>query len=304
MRCESSLLVHRLLLCSGKLLFSANGERLMHGPAVPGQRARLSEPIPADGTHEGLQVNVPLVVEDEAGALRVRLVAGGAVRVDEGALELRLAGVTALDRDRDLPEGAQRQDFEACVVRPGGGRYLGGYWRSPSALVGDTSDGLVHRPARLVCGSGHCLLCMTAVASQSDPDEVDATLASFLLRQLLDIEYGGLCWAVSVGRLRRRPCIPVHGLRCLLRHGQKLLDSARRILEVPIALDWVDKLLARKRPKEEGRLFSLFEGAGQLSSCVQPRLDLAQKLFKALDLSLEFAARFGDCQLVILLMVL
>ena len=304
MRCESSLLVHRLRLCGKTLRSRGCGGHPVHGPAVPGQRARLSEPIPADGTREGLQVNVPLVVEDEAGALRVRLVAGGAVWVDEGALELRLAGVTALDRDRDLPEGAQRQDFEACVVRPGDGRYLGGYWRSPSAPVGDTSDGLVHRPARLVCGSGHCLRCMSAVAWQGDPDELDAILAPLLVRQPLDIEYGGLCWAISVGRLRRRTCTPVHGLRCLLRPGQKLFDSARRILEVPIALDWVDKLRARKRPKEEGRLFSLLEGARQLSCLVRSRLDLAQKLFKALDLSLEFAARFGDCQLGILLMVL
>ena len=129
----------------------------MHGPAVPDQRARLSEPIPADGTRKGLQVDVPLVVEDEAGALCVRLVAGSAVWVDEGALELRLAGVAALDRDLDLPEGALRQYFETCVVCPGGGTYLSCYRRSASPPVVDAPDGLVHPPARLAPGSGHCL---------------------------------------------------------------------------------------------------------------------------------------------------
>ena len=73
--------------------------------------------------------------------------------------------------------------------------------------------------------------------------------------------------------------------------SKEIFDSARFILKVRIAPDWVDKLRARRLSKEEGGLFSLCKGTGQLS-WVCLRLDLAHKLFKALDLPLEFAACF------------
>ena len=68
-------------------------------------------------------------------------------------------------------------------------------------------------------------------------------------------------------------------VRALLDEGINLfqqgkLDEARQSFERALllditseeALDWVDKLRACRRPKEEGRLFSLLEGTRQLNS--------------------------------------
>ena len=77
----------------------------MNRPIVSCQRARLGEPDAAHSAREGLQVDVPLVVEDQTCALRERLVADSAVQVDEVALEMRLTGASALNRDLDLLVG-------------------------------------------------------------------------------------------------------------------------------------------------------------------------------------------------------
>ena len=114
-------------------------------PIVSCQRARLGEPDAANSAREGLQVDVPLVVEDQTCALRERLVADGAVRVDEVALEMRLAGASALDRDLDLLVGVAGQDLEARVVLPARDwRLLGGRRQSPSAAVATSLAWLVH----------------------------------------------------------------------------------------------------------------------------------------------------------------
>ena len=70
-----------------------------------------------------------------------------------------------------------------------------------------------------------------------------------------------------------------------------------------VALDWIDKLRMRTLSKKECRHFSIRRGMGQLS-CVCLRFDLTHKLFKALDFSLKFAARFTVRQLEFFLMAL
>ena len=65
----------------------------MDGSLVSGQSAGLGEPDTTNITLKRLQVDVPLVVEYEARALRERLVAGFPVFVDEHAFEERLAAI-------------------------------------------------------------------------------------------------------------------------------------------------------------------------------------------------------------------
>ena len=69
---------------------------------MPGQSARLGEPDTTKFALKWLQVDVPLIVEYKARALRERLVAGFAVFVDEQAFEMRLAETRALNRDLEL----------------------------------------------------------------------------------------------------------------------------------------------------------------------------------------------------------
>lgn len=72
------------------------------GSLVSGQSAGLGEPGTTNITLKRLQVDVPLVVEYEARALRERLAAGLAAFVDEQASEMRLGEDLALDRDLEL----------------------------------------------------------------------------------------------------------------------------------------------------------------------------------------------------------
>ena len=65
----------------------------MNGSFVSGQSARLGEPDTTKFTLKWLQVDVPLIVEYKARALRERLVAGFPVLVDEHAFEERLAEI-------------------------------------------------------------------------------------------------------------------------------------------------------------------------------------------------------------------
>ena len=98
----------------------------MNSPVVPSQRARLNERDAADSAFEGLQVYVSLIVDDQTCALREFLVADRAVAVEEHALELRRAGISAFDRDLELLVGVAGQNLEACVVLPArDGRLLG-----------------------------------------------------------------------------------------------------------------------------------------------------------------------------------
>ena len=127
-------------------------------PIVSCQRARLGEPDAAPAAREGLQVDVPLVVEDQTCALRERLVADGAVRVDEVALEMRLAGASALDRDLELLVGVAGQDLEARVVLPARDwRLLGGRRQSWSAPVATSLARLVHSAKGCTLGRRHGL---------------------------------------------------------------------------------------------------------------------------------------------------
>ena len=75
---------------------------------MPDKRDRLSETLTAFCARKWLQVNVPLVMHNQVCALRESLLARNAVWVDEAALKHRLAGVGALDWDRNLLIGVRR----------------------------------------------------------------------------------------------------------------------------------------------------------------------------------------------------
>ena len=106
----------------------------MDSSVVPDQRARLSELLAAFGAQKRLQVNVPLVVHNQACALWESLLAGNAVRVDEIALEHRFEGVSsALDWDCHLLIGVLWKYLKACVVLPAlDGRFVCYHWLSSS----------------------------------------------------------------------------------------------------------------------------------------------------------------------------
>ena len=82
----------------------------MDSSVMPGQRARLSEPVAAKGAYKRLQVNMALVMHDEARALREGFLACNAVCVNEGALEHRRdGGIRApASRYRNLLIGVHR----------------------------------------------------------------------------------------------------------------------------------------------------------------------------------------------------
>ena len=175
----------------------------MNGPIVSCQRARLSEPDAALSAREGLQVDVPLVVEDQTCALRERLVADGAVRVDVSALELRLAAVRSLSRDLDLLVGVAGQDLEASVVRPARDRRLPGCRsQSLSARVAASLAWLVHSAIGCTLGSCHSLDRWRVPTALHDLDALVPVLTRCCLLLLNEERSGrGLHYAVSVLRL-------------------------------------------------------------------------------------------------------
>ena len=79
LRPRSSLLFHQLRCCGNALPSRGCRGHSVYGPIVPDQRARLRVPSTTDGAHKGLQGDVLLVVDYQAGALWKRRVAGSAV---------------------------------------------------------------------------------------------------------------------------------------------------------------------------------------------------------------------------------
>ena len=262
----------------------------MNCPIVSCQRARLGEPDAALSAREGLQVDVPLVVEDQTCALRERLVADGAVRVDEVASEMRLAGVSALDRDLDLLVGVAGQDLEACVVLPARDwGLLGGRRQSLSAPVAASLGRLVHSAKGCTLGSRHGLHRWRGLTARPDLDALVPVPARCCLLLLNMERSGGLHSAISVLRLweqRRRLGRVVGGFPLL---GRQPVDAARQVVEVAIAFDWGDELGTRKGAKEEGRLVLLLQGKRPCTWAVHHALELLEEL----DLAFEFAASFG-----------
>lgn len=90
----------------------------VYGSLVSGQSTGLSEHDTTNITLKRLQVDVPLIVEYEARALRERLAAVFAAFVDKPAFEMRLGEARALDRNLDLLVSVVGQHFEPCVVWP------------------------------------------------------------------------------------------------------------------------------------------------------------------------------------------
>ena len=90
---------------------------------MPGERAGLSEGHAANFAREWAQIDVSLVMHDQACAFHERLVAGIAFGVAVEALEVRLAGLVAVivrDGDAELAVGVAWQYFESRVSLPAG----------------------------------------------------------------------------------------------------------------------------------------------------------------------------------------
>ena len=106
----------------------------MNGSLVSGQSTGLGEPDTTNFALKRLQVDVPLVVEYEARALRERLAAGLAAFVDKQAFEMRLGDARALDRDLKLLVRVAGKHFEPSIVRPArNGRLFRRAWYRLSA---------------------------------------------------------------------------------------------------------------------------------------------------------------------------
>ena len=146
---------------------------------------------------------MPLVVHNQACALRESLLAGNAVWVDEAALEHRFAGVSsALDRDRNLLIGVHRQNFKACVVLPAlDGRFFNHHWRSTSTSVALAPNSLVHPLTRQIVRRAHCLHFLSASGLKCDLDALDASFVRHLILFLI-MQNCGICEAVCI----MRPC--------------------------------------------------------------------------------------------------
>ena len=117
---RSSLLIERLLVGRNSLAFlDAEDGRvlgLVHVLDVPGKRARLGEPITTSLTREEPDIGMSHVMVNQTCALRELLVADGAIWHVEQALEMRLLGLAAHDRDAELLIALDGYAFETRIV--------------------------------------------------------------------------------------------------------------------------------------------------------------------------------------------
>ena len=97
----------------------------MHLIDMPRQRARLGEPITTSLACEEPDVGMSHVMVNQSCALREGQVADGAIWFVEQALEMRLIGLAALDRDAEFLIAVSGYAFETRVVFAARDRRLG-----------------------------------------------------------------------------------------------------------------------------------------------------------------------------------